>query len=76
MMNTKMIIAILVVGILCVDFGQGKIMLMNRNIIIDLIISGLSCYQHDYCLGGCPALASSIVQCESSQSKCWVRQKF
>jgi len=54
MMNNKMIIAILLVGILCVELGQG-----------------LACYQHDYCLGGCPTLASSIVQCESSQSKCW-----
>ncbi|CAF0983592.1 unnamed protein product [Adineta ricciae] len=53
-MNAKFIIAVLLVAVLCVDFGQS-----------------LQCYQHDYCLGGCPTLSSSIVQCASSDSKCW-----
>ncbi|UJR15258.1 hypothetical protein I4U23_002213 [Adineta vaga] len=53
-MNTKLIVGVLLVALLCVDFGQC-----------------LQCYQHDYCLGGCPTLSSSIVECASSQSKCW-----
>jgi hypothetical protein len=54
---------------------------MNNKMILAIVLvsilsielnDGLSCYQHDYCLGGCPTLATSIVQCASSQSKCWV----
>jgi len=53
---------------------------MNKSPIITFLLAtilcvdvghGLSCYQHDYCLGGFPTLSSSIVQCESNQSQCW-----
>ncbi|CAF3864923.1 unnamed protein product [Rotaria sordida] len=54
MMNQTIIIVILIVIILCIEFGQG-----------------LRCYQHDYCLGRCPTLISSTVQCKPGLDKCW-----
>ncbi|CAF2704958.1 unnamed protein product [Rotaria sp. Silwood2] len=53
---------------------------MNRTMIIAILFftilcielgQGLLCYQHEYCLGRCPTLASNIVQCQPGQNKCW-----
>ncbi|CAF1111251.1 unnamed protein product [Rotaria sordida] len=32
---------------------------------------GLECYQHNYCLGNCPELSNSTVECAKDESRCW-----
>ena len=58
--------------VLCTESGQGRINLFNKYNILSYTIQDFLCYQHDYCIIQCSALTSTIVQCKSDQTKCWV----
>lgn len=76
MINRTSLIIVLLVAIVGIELCQGKMCLItsSTNNQSSFVFKGLRCYQHDSCFGNCPTLESSIVQCASDQTKCWVRR--